>query len=193
MAFFGMSNPWIAKFDAIKKTYSGGFKNGTAVGTDVTPQYNEANLYGDNILQEALKEFKYADVTLTTTHMPVVAANVMFGHTVDSETNEITYKASDSANYVGYGFYASEKINGETRYIAAILPKVIFAEAAENYATKGDSIEFKTPSVSGKAMALEDGTWKVKKPFDSEQEAVNFIKQYLNITEEATEETGATE
>ncbi|MCI7791896.1 MAG: major tail protein [Lachnospiraceae bacterium] len=185
MAYFGLSNPWIAKLDVKNKTYSGGFKNGTAVGTDVTPQYNEANLYGDNVLQESTKEFKYADVTLNTTHMPIEAANVMFGHKVDSDTKEITYNASDAANYVGYGFYASEKIDGKTTYIAAILPKVIFAEAAENYTTKGDSLEFKTPSVSGKAMPLEDGTWKVKKTFETEQEAVAFIKEYLNITDAA--------
>lgn len=188
MAYFGLSNPWIAKLNVGKKEYSGGFKNGTAVGTDITPQYNEANLYGDNILQESTKEFKYADVTLNTTHMPIEAADIMFGHTIDTSTKEITYKASDTANYVGYGFYASEKIAGKTTYIAAVLPKVIFAEAAENYTTKGDSLEFKTPSVTGKAMPLDDGEWKVKKTFDTEAEAVAFIKEYLNITEGNTVE-----
>lgn len=185
MAYFGLSNPWIAKLDVIKKTYSDGFKNGTAVGTDVTPQYNEANLYGDNILQESTKEFKYADVTLNTTHMPIEAADVMFGHTVDKDTKEIKYNTADTANYVGYGFYASEKIEGKTTYIAAILPKVIFAEAAENYTTKGDSLEFKTPSVTGKAMPIDTGEWKVKRTFETEKEAIDFIKEYLNITDTA--------
>lgn len=187
MAYYGLSNPWIAKYDVKTQSYSGGFKCGSAVGTDVTPQYNEAKLYGDNVLKESIKEFKYADVTLNVTELPIVAADAMFGHKVDTETNKITYNASDVANYVGYGFYASETIDGETTYIAAILPKVKFSESADSYATKGDSIEFKTPSLSGNALANESGDWKVKQTFKKEDEAIAFIKEYLGVTDTSTD------
>ena len=183
MAYYGLSNPWIAKLDTEKNTYSDGFKCGTAVGTEISPQYNEAKLYGDNALQESLKEFKYADVTLNTTDMPIDAANVMFGHKIDKEKNSIIYNNGDVANYVGYGFFASEMINGKTTYIAAVLPKVKFSESADSYNTKGDSIEFKTPSLSGNAMANSAGDWKIKQTFDTEEEAIAFIKEKLNITD----------
>lgn len=188
MAYFGLSKPFIAKLNVTTGRYSDGFQFGHAVGTSVSPQYNEANLYGDNQLQETAKEFKYADTSIETTHMPIQAAATMFGHTVDTATNEVTYSTSDSANYVGYGFYVAEKVDGVVKYVAAILPKTLFAEAEESYTTKGENLEFKTPSVSGKAMALETGVWKVKKTFSSEDEAVNFIKEYLNIGSDA--ETG---
>ena len=182
MAYYGLSNPWIAKLDAETGEYSLGFKCGSAVGTDITPQYNEAKLYGDNVLKESTKEFKYADVTLNVTELPIEAADVMFGHKVDTEKKSITYNASDVANYVGYGFYASEVVNGKTTYIAAVLPKVKYAESADSYTTKGDSIEFKTPSLSGNAMANASGEWKIKQTFESEAEAIAFIKEKLGIT-----------
>lgn len=184
MAFYGMSYPYIAKLDAKTKKYTGGFKNGAAVATDITPNYSETTLYGDDILQEAVKEFNYADINLTTTHMPIAAAEIVFGHEVDSEKDEIIYKSSDKPNYVGYGFCVSERINGVTKYIVAILPKVTFAESAENYTTKGGNMEFKNPSISGKVMPLEDGTWKVKKTFATLEEAVSFIKEYLGIEDD---------
>lgn len=188
MAYYGLSNPWIAKLDVASGTYSNGFKCGKAVGTNVTPQYNNAKLYGDNRLVEEVNEFKNADVTLDVTELPLVAAEVMFGHAVDKEQKKITYKTSDTANYVGYGFYASELIDGKTTYIAAILVKVKFAESAEGYNTKGENIEFKSPALTGTGMANEKNEWKIKQTFDTEEEAVAFIKEYLNITDTTTTE-----
>lgn len=188
MAYYGLSKPFIAKLDVATGTYSDGFQIGHAVGTSISPQYNEANLYGDNQMQETAKEFKYADVSIETTHMPIQAADVMFGHKVDKEKNKVVYNAGDSANYVGYGFCINEKVDGVVKCVVAILPKTLFAEAEESYTTKGENLEFKTPSVSGKGMALEDGVWKVKQTFDHETDAVAFIKEYLNITDATVDE-----
>ena len=52
--------------------------------------------------------------------------------------------------------------------------------------TKGENLEFKTPSVSGKAMAIANGDWKIKETFATEEEAVGFIKEYLGITDDAS-------
>ena len=182
MAYYGLSNPWIAKYTEETGLYSDGFKCGSAVGTDINPQYNEAKLYGDNMLKESAKEFKYADVTATVTELPIEAAEVMFGHKVDKDTSTIEYNTSDVSNYVGYGFYVSELVNGVNKYNACILPKVKFAESSDSYTTKGDSIEFKTPSISGTGMAVSDGTWKKVKTFATESEAISFIKTELGIT-----------
>lgn len=180
MAYYGLSKPRIAKLDVEKGTYSDGFAVGYAVGTNVNPQYNEASMYGDNQLQEYEKAFKYADVTMETTHLPIQSAKVMFGHTV-TEDKKIEYKAEDTANYCGYGFYACEKVDGVKKYIACILPKVLYAEADEGYTTKGENLEFKSSSVSGRAMADKNGKWKEKEWFDTEEEALNYIDIYLGI------------
>ena len=99
MANFGLSKPWIAKYNPETNTYSNGFKCGKAINTAVTPNFNETPLYADNQQTENVTEFKNANVTLGVDRMPVVAASVLFGHTVNEAGEEIS-KTGDSAGYV---------------------------------------------------------------------------------------------
>lgn len=183
MANFGLSKPWIAKYNP-GAAYSDAFKCGTAINTSVTPNYNEASLYGDNRQVENVAEFKNANVSLGVDRMPVVASKVMFGHTVTEAGGE-TSKTSDSANYVGYGFITAEMVDGVKCYRACVLFKAQFKEGEEAYETKGDSIAFKTPTLSGVAMSIETGEWREKSPyFDTEEEADQWIQVKLNVLEQ---------
>ena len=181
MAYYGLSNPIIAKLDTSVGTYSEGFQCGKAVGSEITPNYNEGSLYGDNELAEYVKEFKDADVTLTVTELPLSAGKVMFGHTVSEEDKSITYATGDNANYVGYGFCVQEIKDGVVSYPAVWLPKVKFGDPAESFTTKGDSITFGTPQVSGKAAPDSTGNWRYKQTFDSEDKAITWLKGKANI------------
>ncbi|MCM1264314.1 MAG: hypothetical protein NC313_16510, partial [Butyrivibrio sp.] len=102
MAYFGLSKPWIARLNVATGKCSGGFKCGSAVATSVTPAYNEGSLFADNREQEKVSEFKNAAVALEVDRMPVVAAEVVFGHEVNAAGEEIS-GADDSGNYVRYG------------------------------------------------------------------------------------------
>ena len=53
--------------------------------------------------------------------------------------------------------------------------QVKFSEPSEDYATKGESIEYKTPSISGRAMANDEGNWKSVEVFQTEKEAMDWI------------------
>ena len=182
MANYGLAYPTIAKLDVQTGTYSKGFHCGKAVSTDITPNYNEGQIYGDNELAEYAKEFKDADVNLNVTVLPIDAADTVFGHTVSAEDNTITYNAEDSANYVGYGFYANEMVNNKKSFVAVVLPKVKFTEAAESYTTKGDSLEFKSPNISGKAYPDNSLNWKYRQVFATAAEAQAWIDEKLGIT-----------
>lgn len=179
---FGLSRPYIAKRTG-KKAYSNGFVCGEAMNTTVTSQYAEATVYGDNRAVKNKKSFKYADVTMGTTRLPRTAEEIMFGHTVDQETGQVTGNAGDEENYVGYGFISQEEIDGVDKNVAVVLYKVLFSEGENGYETKGENLTFKTPSVSGKALAEDDGDWIARRPFDTETEAEAWIKQMLGITE----------
>ena len=64
--------------------------------------------------------------------------------------------------------FRARKASGDYKYIW--LYKVKFAVPSENYATKGDSIEFATPEIVGTIMKRPDGKWKaehVAKPTES--------------------------
>ena len=184
MANFGLSKPWIAKYNPETNKYSNGFKCGKAINTSVTPNFNEASLFSDNKQSENVTEFKNANVSLGVDRMPVVAANVLFGHTVNEAGEEIS-KTGDSAGYVGYGFITAEMLDGVKKFRACVLHKVQFKEGEDSYETRGDSIVFKTPTLSGVAMGTTNENWRTKSPYyDTEDEADKWIQKKLNVLEQ---------
>lgn len=191
MANFGLSSPFMAKLNVSTGAYSGGFRCGKAINTDVTPNYQSASLYADNSLGEYVEEFVDADVNVGTDRLPAGAAEVLFGHTTDAESGEETSSANDSGNYVGYGFWVASMEDGVKSYIGIVIHKVKFSEGEEGFETKGDNITFQTPSLSGKATALDDGTWRTKsKKFASIAEAESWVKEKLNITDTSSQSSG---
>lgn len=196
MANFGLSRPWIAKLNPATNTYSDAFKCGKAISTSVTPNYNEASLYADNKQTEYVAEFKNAAVNIGTDRLPKQAGNMMFGHTV-AENGEESSKNEDEAGYIGYGFITAETLDGVTKYRACLLLKVKMKEGEESYETKGDSIVFKTPSLSGTATVNEKGEWRIKSPYyTTEEEADQWIQTKLGVVEkcatpEASVESGS--
>ena len=185
MAYIGLAKPFVATLTETPDgaTYSNGFAFGKAVSLDISPEYNEASLYGDNQQVENVKEFKQATITLGTTTIPKEAYNAMFGHAVSGENqNTITYKTSDYSKYVGFGCYTDEIVDGTRKYTATWIHKVNFAQQQESYQTKGDSVEFKTPEITGVAMGLSaTSEWREVKIFDTEEAAIEYLKGKAGI------------
>ncbi|MCR4657326.1 MAG: InlB B-repeat-containing protein [Lachnospiraceae bacterium] len=186
MANIGLIKPLIAKLvDEATKAYTGGFYCGHAIQVDVTPNYSEGNLYGDDMLVEYDKEFKDGDVSLNTTHLPIASASTMFGHTVSGQ--QVVYKSSDEANYVGVGFLTKKKVDGVTSYVGNVIYKAKFTEGQETHNTKGDNIEYGTPTISGKIAPLSTTSeWKATKEFDNQGDAIAWYEGILNYSATST-------
>lgn len=191
MANFGLSRPWIAELDTETGKYSNGFRLDEAISTSVSPEYAEGSLYSDNSESEYVKEFTGANVTAGTRSLPVKAKTVVFGHRLNEDGDEIS-NADDNGKYVGYGFISRERLNGRNIYMACILLKVKFNEGEESFETKGNSITFKTPSISGRANTIgisygnvKKDDWRIKSPFfDTEEEAEAWIKTKFDVEEQ---------
>lgn len=181
MAYFGLRYPIIAKYNRSTGVYSDGFTCGKAVSLEVTPNYSEGSLYGDDEQAEYEKAFTNANITLGTTTLPVEAAETVFGHTVDNATGEVIKKTTDESNYVGVGVVIDEVVDGVRKYIASILTCVQFSEGSESFATKGDSITFANPSITGLAIGDKNSVWIDRKPFDDAATALNYIKTTFNM------------
>lgn len=190
MANYGLSKPWIAKLNETTRNYENAFKCGEAMTTSVKPNYAEASLYADNRETENIKEFKNADVSVGTSRLPKIAKTVLFGHGENEDGEEVS-NTGDKTNFVGYGFISQEVLDGKTQYIACLLPKVKFMEGEEGYETKGDSIAFKTPTISGSALPL-DGEWRIKSPlYDTEEEADEWIQKKLGALAQCDKPTAS--
>jgi phi13 family phage major tail protein len=180
MAYFGVSSPYMASLDVATETYSDGFKCGKAISTSVTPSYSSAVLYADNAEAERVDEFVNAAVEVGTDRLPAQAAQIVFGHTITDGVT--TYKGNDSSNYVGYGFWVANMEDGVKKYQGVILHKVKFTEGQESFQTKGENIQFATPTLTGSATVLSNDVWKtVSEKFTSLTDAEVWIKTQLNI------------
>lgn len=184
MANFGLSRPTIAKYNPETGTYSDPFKCGHAINTSVTPNYQSGSLYGDNIQLEQVDELSNAKVELGIDTQPIKAAEILFGHKITEDGDEIN-STEDAGSYVGYGFITVERQNGKNKYRACLLTKVIFTEGAESYQTKGNSIQFGTPSLSGTATGNNEGIWRIKSPYlKSEKECDEWILKTMGLDQE---------
>lgn len=192
MAYVGLRKPIIGKRKT-NGTYEAPFTMGKAVGVNITPNYAEGSLYADDEQAEYDKEFTYADVTLNTSTIPMEAEEHMFGHKVTSEDDRknVVFNKDDQANDVGMGWISVEKVDGVRSYVGNFLYKVKFTEPSEEYTTKGESIEYKTPSISGRASADSDGNWKKTEVLKTENEALAWIYEMFGVEEvnTAAEET----
>lgn len=184
MANFGLSHPIMAKLNAATGTYSDAFKCGKAINTSVTPNYNEGATFADNGEDENVKEFKNASVELGVNAVPKKAAEILFGHKAEEDGTE-TSNTNDSGSYVGYGFIVAEMNSGVKKYRACFLTKVKFKEGAESYQTKGDSIVFTTPTLSGDASGNNENVWRIKSPsFDTEKECDEWILEQMGASDQ---------
>lgn len=181
MAYVGLRKPIIAKLSS-DGTYDEPFAFGKAIGLQVTPNYAEGSLYADDGQAEYDKEFSYAEITLNTSTIPIIAHDKMFGHKV-TEKN-VKFNGDDQNNDVGVGWISVEKVNGVRSFIGNFLNKVKFSEPSEDYATRGESIEYKTPSITGRASIVDGGDWKETETFDTEAEAKNWIYEKFGKTME---------
>ena len=196
MAYVGLRKPIIAQLKN-DGSYDDPFAFGKAIGLQVTPNYAEGSLYADDGQAEYDKEFSYAEVTLNTSTIPITAHEKMFGHKV-TEKN-VKFNGDDQNNDVGVGWISVEKVNGIRSFIGNFLNKVKFSEPSEDYATRGESIEYKTPSITGRASTVDGGDWKETETFATEAEAKNWVYEKfgktmgtLSVQSAAGTETGKT-
>ena len=174
MAYVGLRKPIIAKMTE-EGVYDEPFACGKAIGIQVTPNYAEGGLNADDMQVEYDKEFNYAEVTLNTSTLPIEAHEKMFGHKVDTAKKNVKFNSNDQANYVGMAWISVEKVDNVRSYVGNFLKRVKFSEPSANFSTKGDSIEYKTPSISGRALALSDGEWKETEICATEADALKWI------------------
>ncbi|MDD4688510.1 MAG: phage tail protein [Eubacteriales bacterium] len=167
-------------------SYSGGLVMSKAIKADLSIEINEGKLYADDQIVENIKEFKSGKLTLNGDHISYETLALVLGHTLEtigSTTNkELVAKGEDDGAFVGVGFYATT-VNGGTRgYRAIWLTKVKFGIPNESLETKGDAINFQTPTIEGTILTDITGVWKKEATFTTEAEAKAYLDNLATIT-----------
>lgn len=182
MANIGLTNIWYSPLtEAADGTalYEGAKQLGKAVSCSTSITNNEAKLYGDDTLAESDTSFASGTITLGVTDDDETIFAELLGHTITN--GEVIKTANDAAPYVGLGRIVTKMVNGAYKYKVEFLYKVKFSEPSRDETTKGESIEFSTPSVEGIIATLSDvnGTWNKSKTFNTKSDALTYLKNLM--------------
>jgi len=180
MANIGLTNIWFANLTEASDgtpSYDGAKNLGKAVSCSVEITNNEATLYGDDALAESDTSFASGSITLGVTDDDDTVFAPLLGHTIDAE-GEVIKTSTDTAPYVGCGRIVTKMVNGQYKYKVEFLYKCKFSEPSRDENTKGESIEFSTPTVEGVVASLGDanGTWSKSKTFDTKSDALTYLQ-----------------
>lgn len=183
MANIGLTNIWYSKLtEAADGTalYDGAKQLGKAVSCSTSITNNEAKLYGDDTLAESDTSFSNGTITLGVTDDDDTVFSELLGHTLTAN-GEVIKAATDAAPYVGVGRIVTKMVNGAYKYKVEFLYKVKFSEPSKDENTKGESIDFATPSIEGIIAALDDAnnTWNISKTFNTKSDALTYLKNLM--------------
>ena len=141
-----------------EETYGRPVRMAKAISAEMSVEVAEAILYADDGADEVVKEFVSGELTLNVNDLLPADLAAILGQTQDDD--QVVYAGeNDDPPYMAIGFRA-KKADGMYKYIW--LYKVKFAIPSENYQTKGDSIEFTTPEITGQFIKRPDGLWKAE-------------------------------
>lgn len=182
MARIGLTNIWFSKLTEAADgtaTYEGATKLGKAVSTDFSPNTSDAKLYGDDALAESDSAATGGTLTLGVTDDDDSVFAPLLGHEIIN--NEVIYTADDAAPYVGVGYIITKMVNGVRKYKSTFYYKAKFKDMNESQQTKGEAIEFTTPTVEGNVSVLSDGkgTWKKTETFNALSDALTWLKNLM--------------
>ena len=136
-----------------EETYGTPVQLAKAISVELSVELAEAVLYADS-----------GTLTLGVDDIGLSAASELTGAEIDSN-GVLVSTSEDDGKPVAVGFRA-KKANGKYRYFW--LYRVKFAVPATNLETKGESINFQTPSIEGTVMRRNKVDGKGRHPWKAE-------------------------
>lgn len=188
MAFVGLRHPVFAPItsetDGTEPVYGSGVVIGRAMTADISFRRADTALYADDVAVDADNSVTGGTVTLGTDDVSDEAGKAMLGDTA-GENGEIAESCAPTP-YGGFGYMRVRRLKGVTTYIGYWLYKVQFARGDESAKTKGESLEWQTPTLSGTIMGVYpddsgEPRCRIRKSFAKASEAEAWIDARAKI------------
>ena len=142
-----------------KVSYTNKTKVGDAMEVNLEVKFAEGRLYAEGHLAEYIKLATGGSISVAVKRILKEAQMMMFGTTENTRTvgtksvKSLRTTAKDVAKYVGVSLYAPDMVDGVTKYTTMFVAKSLFGPPSYNFKTKGQSLEFKTPTTTGEFLA----------------------------------------
>ena len=185
MAKIGLNNLWYSKLTEAQDgtpAYDGAKSIGKAVSANASITNNSASLYADDALAESDTSFQSGTLTLGVDDDREATFADLLGHAI-SDQGEVVRNSNDIAPYVGVARIIVKMVGNVRLYKVEVLYKVKFSEPSSEANTKGESVEFATPTIEGTIMSLANGDWSTAQTFSTKEEAIAFIQTLFAATD----------
>ena len=117
-----------------------------AITANINPNASTETLFADDGPMEVASTLGNIELELTMADLPLDVQAVLLGHTWDDVAKQLIRKSEDTPPWLAVGFRAL-KSNGEYRYVWLLKGKFMVPE--EGHETRGETIEFQTPTITG--------------------------------------------
>jgi phi13 family phage major tail protein len=128
-----------------------------SISAKITPKVSSLPFYSDDVLEEIATTFDSMDVEIGVNQLSLASRALLQGLTVVA--GEISEGANDVAPEIAIGFRAL-KSNGKYNYVWLLKGK--FEIVSDEYATKADKLDSKTPTLKGTfGPRLSDSKYRI--------------------------------
>lgn len=196
MAKIGVQQLWAfpieTEVEGALPTYGEPFRIAKAIQVDLTPNVVEGSLDGDDTQIEYETAITRYDISLNIDDLSAKVESELLGKKIDT-LGGVSSGVNDEAPYFAVAFRIprSKGVGGGFEY--RILYRTRFASGyAESFQTKGENINFQTPTLTGRSLARDyDQQYNYKLTDDGTKPEVKAVtaKWFEEVTEPAKEVT----
>lgn len=186
MAFIGLRCPVMAQMsdqqDGEIPEYRVGRILGRAIEANLTRTRNGNPLYADDVIDEDDNEITGMELSVRLNDIEDQQRYTLLQGQIASAGNDGYDECGASAPPVGFGYIRVRKKGGAMQYQAVWFWKCLFREDSEEAQSKGESIEWKTPTIQARVHGCyidNTGTPKFRRraTFNTYEEAVRWLEQ----------------
>lgn len=152
-------------------SYGEPVKVGDAMTVQIEPEIAEASLYAEDAKAEYMRLMVGGTISMGIKYIMATAKTLLLG--VRADTRSITYTpaggsetteeitgqkigANDTGKYVGLSFYCPDIRDTVKKYFCLFIRKNLFGPPSMNLQTRGQNIQFNTPTITGQFLAVDD-------------------------------------
>ena len=191
MAFVGLlyavAAPIQTEADGQAITYGKGQVIGGMMTAEISYTRNSNPLYADDRVMEEDNSITGGTIKMGVDDVNDDARVMMLGDVKEGDAGEEVYhETGESAHYVGTGYIRVRRKDNKTNYIAYWVHKAIFGIGTESAKTKGQNIEWQTPTLEGSIMGVKNNAalqtrFRERRTFTKESEARAWLNKKAGI------------
>lgn len=149
-------------------SYTNPLVAGDAMAATLELKFAEGRLYAESALAEYVREPTGGTISIGVKYLPDAVQQLLFGSRAKTRSigsgqsakdiGSLVIGAKEEGDYVGVAFYAPDRIDGVKKFTCVKIAKAMFGPPSMSLQTKGESIQFNTPTTTGEFLPDDSAT-----------------------------------